>query len=356
MTSKRNFFFAFFMLLATMWGFRFLSGDETNRSSVALSRRVPPPAGQRSKERIFKDFDSERRFCVGEGSRESMRGSLLAKVDGHGDLYVLDVSDLKIRRFSPQGKYLQTFGYGKGQAPEKVMSVSDFGVLSNGEVWIADLIGKKIEMLSPDGHLLGSIRPDRQPYRLLPGEKKDFTLMMPPMGEHLFGHFGADGRVQAEFGKLVDNHLDGLALDGWTEMADDGAILYVPYYFGWIASYSPSGDLKYIVKTIDDIPDPSIRRSSNGTLWMDPDTRVSANGASVSGGKLYVFAGNAAGNHFSHVVDVYDAGNGAYRYSFETPEAGAMALVRDDSLYMVKDTSVCQWSLRPTGETLRAAR
>ena len=83
---------------------------------------------------------------------------------------------------------------------------------------------------------------------------------------------------------------------------------------------------------------------------------MSAKSASVSGGNLYVFAGNAAGSHFSRVIDVYDAGNGTYRYSFETPEAGAMALVQDGSLYMVKDTSVCRWSLGSASAALQVAR
>jgi hypothetical protein len=56
------------------------------------------------------------------------------------------------------------------------------------------------------------------------------------------------------------------------------------------------------------------------------------------------------------MVDVYNAGDGSYRYSFEAPEPGTMALVQGDSLYMVKDTSVCRWTLRPAGETERAAR
>jgi len=130
--------------------------------------------------------------------------------------------------------------------------------------------------------------------------------------------------------------------------AGDGSLLYVPYYFGWLAAYSPDGNLKYMVETIDPIPNPSIRHGDKGMLWVDPDTRVSAKSASISGGNLYLLSGNAAGSRFGRVVDVYNTANGAYRYSFETPEAGAMALVRGDSLYVVQDTGFCRWKLGPS--------
>ena len=139
-----------------------------------------------------------------------------------------------------------------------------------------------------------------------------------------------------------------LALDGWVGHGGDGSLLYVPYYFGWIASYSPTGELRYMVETIDRIPDPSIRRSGNGMLWIDPDTRVSAKSAWISGGNLYLLSGNAAGSRFSRMVDVYDTVNGTYRYSFEAPEAGASILVQRDSLYVVQDTGLCKWTLGPS--------
>jgi hypothetical protein len=355
MRNRRNFFFFFMMLVVTLWAFRYLSGVETTSSPVALSKLVTPPASQHALERIFTKFDWERQFCVGGNNPgEPLRGHLLADVDSQGNLYILDFEDLKIRKFSPRGEYLQMFGRGKGQRPGEIMSASDLRVSPSGEVWVADLTGKKIEVFSPDGRLQRSVQPDRPPYRLLPSDDQRFTLMMPPTSEHLFGRFGSGGKAETEFGKLVDDRLSGLALDGWMGSAASGEILYVPYYFGWIASYSSAGTLKYMVKTIEAVPGPAIRRSSNGVVRVDPDTRVSAKSASVSEGNLYILSGNAAGSRFSRLIDVYDSGSGAYRYSFEAPEGGAKVLVRGSSLYTVNNASVCRWSLRPAGGDLRA--
>jgi len=359
MKSKRNFLLLFLMLVATMSALRYLSGDQGTLKAVTLSKGVPQPRKQRAAERVLRRFDTKRRFCVGDdGARSPLFGPLYANLDARGNLYVIDFGDLGVKQYSPQGGFVRSFGRGKGQGPGEFMSISDLQVLPNGDVWVADFTGGKIEVFSPQGSLRQTLRLDRQPYRIIPESGGKFTLMLPLVSEQLFARFSADAKLQGEFGKLLDDRLNGLALDGWLGQADRGSLLYVPYYFGWIASYSVSGDLKFLVETIDRVPAPSVHRDSNGYIWVDPDTRVSAKSASLSGDSLYVLSGNDAGSRMSRMVDVYNAGDGSYRYSFNAPEPGTMALMQGDgdSLYMVKDTSVCRWTLRPAGETERAAR
>lgn len=357
MKNKRSYLFFFCMLVVTMSAFRLLRGDQGATISVDLSKQVAAPSEQPRTERNFRRFEVERRFCIGaEGETTGpLHGPLSASVDAQGNAYIVDFADLRIQQYSPRGEYLRTFGGGRGEQEGQFQSVSDLRALPDGELWVADLVGKKIDVFSPGARLQRTVRPSRPPYRLVPDKNNAFTLMLPLASDHLFGHFRADGAVQAEFGRLVDDRLKTLALDGWIGQAGDGSLLYIPYYFGWIASYGPDGNLKYLRKTVDRVPSPVIHRSANGVVWVDPDTRVSAKGAWVNGNDLYLLAGNTLGSRLSRVVDVYDAGTGTYRYSFETPEPGTMALVQGNLLYVVKNTSVCQWSLRPAG-TLQAAR
>lgn len=357
MKNKRNFLFLFLLLVATMSALRYLSAsDQGTRKAVTLSKSVPAPR-QQAGERAFQEISAERRFCVSETAPGSpLFGPLSTSVDDRGNLYVLDFGDLTLKQFSPQGRFLRSFGRGKGQGPGELMSVSDFRVLPNGEVWIADFTAGEIEIFSPDGNLRRTRRLDRQPYRMLPAAGGGLTLMLPLTSENLFARFGPDSRLQAEFGKLVDDRLNGIALDGWIGAAGDGAIVYVPYYFGLIASYSPSGKLKYLARTVDRVPAPTIHRSGEGDIWVDPDTRVSTKNAWLDQGSLYLLSGNDAGTRFTRVIDVYDAATGTYRHSFKAPEAGSGLVVRGGALFLVKDTSVCAWTFRPAAQTAQTAR
>lgn len=357
MKNKRNFLFFFLMLVATMSALRYLSaGDQGTRKAVTLSKSVPAPREQ-VRERTFQPISMERRFCATETAPGApLFGPLNASADNRGNLYVLDFGDLTLKQFSPEGRFLRSFGRGKGQGPGELMSVSDYRILPGGEVWIADFTGGEIEVFAPDGSLRRTRRMERQPYRVLPAAGGGVTLMLPLTSEHLFARFGPDSRLQAEYGKLVDDRLNGIALDGWISSTDDGSIVYVPSYFGWIASYSPSGKLKYLAQTVDRIPPPTIHRSGEGDIWVDPDARVNAKSAWLDRGNLYLLSSNDAGTRFSKVIDVYDAATGTYRHSLQAPEPSSGVVVRGGSLFTVKDTSVCAWTFRPAAQTARTAR
>lgn len=80
---------------------------------------------------------------------------------------VLDIHSCLISFFNHQGEFIRSIG-GHGEGPGEFLLPIDFAVLSDGRVAVADLIGRKIEILSSDGELLNSLSTGQQilPYRM----------------------------------------------------------------------------------------------------------------------------------------------------------------------------------------------
>jgi hypothetical protein len=71
-------------------------------------------------------------------------------LDSAGNIYVLDAANQRIQKFSPEGKYLSTFGR-KGQGPGEFNYPSSLDVDSQGNMCVLDSFVKKIQILTPQG-------------------------------------------------------------------------------------------------------------------------------------------------------------------------------------------------------------
>ena len=67
-----------------------------------------------------------------------------------GNLYVLDTGNHRVQKFSPDGKYLATFGR-QGQGPGEFYYASWLAVDANGFFYVSDPNNQRIQVLTPDG-------------------------------------------------------------------------------------------------------------------------------------------------------------------------------------------------------------
>ncbi len=77
-------------------------------------------------------------------------------MDSSGNIYILDSGNQRIQKFSPEGKYLATFGR-KGQGPGEFTSPSSLDIDSKGYLYVLDSNQRKLQILTPEGKEFKSI-------------------------------------------------------------------------------------------------------------------------------------------------------------------------------------------------------
>lgn len=80
---------------------------------------------------------------------------------------ILDIHSCRISFFNHQGEFIRYVG-GHGEGPGEFLLPIDFAVLSDGRIAVADLIGRKIDILSGDGEFIRTLTTGEQilPYRM----------------------------------------------------------------------------------------------------------------------------------------------------------------------------------------------
>ena len=71
-------------------------------------------------------------------------------LDAEGRLYVADRGNARIQIFSPDGKYLRSFGR-KGSGPGELNGPVDVAVTHDGFVFVADAGNQRVQVFSQDG-------------------------------------------------------------------------------------------------------------------------------------------------------------------------------------------------------------
>jgi len=78
-------------------------------------------------------------------------------VDAQGTIYIEDDSDMSIKAFDPQGRYLRTIGR-KGNGPGEFGRIADMAVLPDGRLLVTDFETRRTSFFGPDGRFLSSFQ------------------------------------------------------------------------------------------------------------------------------------------------------------------------------------------------------
>ncbi|MGB7294750.1 MAG: 6-bladed beta-propeller [Candidatus Aminicenantales bacterium] len=78
-------------------------------------------------------------------------------VDGQGHVYIEDDSDMSIKVFDAQGRYLRAIGR-KGSGPGEFGRIADMAVLPDGRLLITDFETRRTSFFSPEGQFLSSFQ------------------------------------------------------------------------------------------------------------------------------------------------------------------------------------------------------
>ena len=78
-------------------------------------------------------------------------------VDGQGNVYIEDESDMAIKVFDAQGKYLRSIGR-KGTGPGEFGRIADMANLPDGRLLVTDSETRRTSLFSPEGQFLSSFQ------------------------------------------------------------------------------------------------------------------------------------------------------------------------------------------------------
>ncbi len=264
-----------------------------------------------------------------------------------GNIFVLDWSDLRVKEFSPDGKLLRAFGDEVG-SPGAFVNPTGFALDSGGNLWVCDLKQQQIGVLNSDGSKR-TIKPQNTIYRIAAIGDRMMT-MVAPGDSRLFETYDLSGQQLKSFGELLEDQSNkGIILDG--DIVADAAnhgIIYGGRYVGIIGAYDAEGKQRFLVQTIDNVPQPTML-ASEGRQKVKPNTTRSVLSLSVLDNELYVLSGvhtDGTAGSGGKVMDVYNKQDGHYLYSWELPADGQEAIVTANYVYIRSNKEVTVWNFK----------
>ncbi|HEX4960531.1 MAG TPA: hypothetical protein VF173_06810 [Thermoanaerobaculia bacterium] len=337
----------FFLVLATLIVAGFAVGHFSQSRREVQPELAVHPRPQAERARTWRQPSFVKTLEISPATGAPLVRPLSLKEERSGDLLVLDWSAGSVRRFSPSGEEKVSYHLpagAKGGSPE------DFDVDAAGNVWICYHDDGTVAELDPGGRLLQTWHLASRPHRVLTSnEEARLVAFAADNGPDLFDRYSGKGELLGGFGRLLAGGAqDLLTLDG--DVAHDGAggFVYVATHTGLLASYSLTGEPRFLVESIDPVPLPKLIENSGQPHRLAPGSRLAGLTVSVSGDQVYVLVDLPSENGEStRALDVYSNRDGKYLYSFKAPERTPFALVAGDRLYTIHEDVVTRWVMAP---------
>lgn len=330
---------AVFLSLSYAIGFVTDRSPKTVELQTAFLSGERAPKAQPTSVRVWRKPTFEKTAVL---NSTSLKAPAKMGAENSGNIFVLDWSDLRVKEFSPDGKLLKAFGEEIGK-PDAFINPTDFAMDSSGNLWVCDLKQKRIGVFNTDGSKR-TIKPQNTTYRIAAIGDVMFT-MVTPSHSRLFETYDLSGRQLKSFGELLeDPYNKGIILDGdIVADTENRGIIYGGRYVGIIGAYDAEGNQRFLVQTIDNVPQPKVL-GIEGKQKIKPDTAEPILSLSVLDNELYVLSGAPSAG--GKVMDVYDKQDGHYLYSWELPANGEEAVVGSNYIYIRNDNEVTVWRFK----------
>jgi hypothetical protein len=340
---------AVFLSLSYAIGFVTDRSPKTVELPTAFLSGERAPKAQPTTVRVWRKPNFEKTAVL---NSTSLKAPAKMGADNSGNLLVLDWSDLRVKEFSSDGKLLKAFGEERDK-PGAFINPTGFALDSGGNLWVCDIKQEGIGVLNIDG-TRRTIKPQNQPYRIAAiGDK--MVMMDTPVNKTLFETYDLSGKQLKTFGEILADQSDkGIILDGdIVADTENHGIIYGGRYLGVIGAYDAEGKQRFLVQTIDNVPQPPVLdvelKDVGKKRKIKPDTSRPILSLSVLDSELYVLSGvhsDGTAGTGGRVMDIYDKQNGHYLYSWELPADGQEAIVASNYIYIRSDKEVTVWSFK----------
>jgi sugar lactone lactonase YvrE len=232
-------------------------------------------------------------------------------LDSQGNLYILDTGNHRVQKFSPQGRFLASFGR-QGQGPGDFSYPDSIDIDREDMVWVSDPNNQRIQVLTPEGaerktlsfvkERVGKIGCTKTGLVMAGGggvffggpETEEKKQALPK----LYKKLDLSGKVTGEYGEPFDfEHPLLNQMGNQVTFAVDGKdCVYLAYlYQNRVEKYSPEGKLLWrsdrkLDYSTDPPKDKGKREASGGRVSIRmPEMNQCAEGIGVdSAGRLWI--------------------------------------------------------------------
>ena len=310
-------------------------GGRPRTVRLTLSPEAPPLVAQTATARSWREARFERIAAIPAGETLPLRNPTLLRLDGRGNLYVLDSGESQVERYTLDGQPGAVYG------PADLGIPSDVAVAEDGTVQVLDPDRRRITVFSSQGAVVRRIALDRNVFRISLDGRNGFVAVLHRSGKHLFQRFSANGEPGATFGTFFPEEVQSsLTADGWIVPSGPDSFVYPLRHVGILASYTFDGGLRFFRRTIDPLRLPPVHFDTAGGQTIGPTEPQASFSASVVGPDLFVLDASQK----DRVIDVYDAATGSYRWSMHPPEPDARYVVLTaDRLFSASRRGVTIW-------------
>ncbi|WP_018127925.1 hypothetical protein [Balneola vulgaris] len=253
-------------------------------------------------------------------------------------LYITDYADMHIKRFTKDGKYIDTFGNGKGRGPGELSQILDV-FISPKTLYAIDAGTFQVKRF--ERHTKTTLDPISYDNFELRVTVIDSSIVLMGLTQDLFRVINNNGKVEHAFGTLAnDQFANILSFDGLIIPSNNkNEFIYLPFYASYMFFYDLQGRSTKTVQTLDRLKYPESSQTSNGQ--KAPSSPVGLEGVSYNDDFLflqYVSAKNTIINRMHTYVDIYSRSGDKYFGSilFETKVRGIAVI--DQTIYTMNDS------------------
>lgn len=263
------------------------------------------------------------------------------------EIFVSERADMTLKRFSLDGKLINSIGNGIGRGPGEVTFLLDFTI--NGEdVWFLDHHSRQVYHFNLDGTFLSSFYYKQNFLRISTIDSS--LVLMNLFAENLFGIYSSTGEERRTFGAPVAKTTDNqLSLTG-DLYSNKGILYFQPRYAGYLIRFEEDFNPVFF-ELIDNMPFPTTedinRRSaeSGRVISSAPSQEYTINDISFDEGKIFILIQERRKGKSEDWIDEYVLKTGQYVRSFKLPKEVHSASVKNKKVYTLQDTSVVVYEI-----------
>src|SRR5690606_21991531 len=237
------------------------------------------------------------------------------------EMFVVDGSNLTIKRFGLDGHFLGEIGNGIGQGPGELSSIADYAVRGDN-IWVLDHRSRKVTRFSRAGTYISTFYIDCACLRIATLDTAVVLLdLMKPEPFRLFSFAGSESQ---SFGLgMTDQSANPLGFDGDLNVSSSGHLFYLARYAGYIVDLG-APDRPRFMQLIDEQPFPvpdDVRKPSGQVRYFAPNQPLTMRGFALSGDTASVLTQLApSGQLVERRLDRYLIDTGRYIGSIRLPE------------------------------------
>lgn len=278
------------------------------------------PVDQTIKERKIKNVKIKEEVSFGGENDTSIFLAIGVKPDKDGNIYVMDQTDSKVKKFSSKGKFIRSYG-AKGSGPSELEYLYRFDVSKDGKTLLRlgsydhkvcyhynnEIKDNKLKMNG------GEICLINDEYILFSYQGLNF-IKYDRNGNELLTYKSPLNLEKNKHLKNFMTSVDGRIFPFGTDL------IYIPLYYNHIVVYDDKGKIKFSRRTIDkqsNIPPIKIEKIKEFTAALAPDPEFYINYfAGINGDKIWIFSSPGTKKEKKEIIDFYSAKDGSYLYSY----------------------------------------